>query len=140
MDAATRKMGVVRDDRHRRPTARSLPEVTHEVSSSQIVDARPANSRRRRASTLNDVVTQQFFAEGSRQEEAGVFTETAVVRIRSLDRVPRRRWPMMLAFFLLLAGAVAAAWWLGLRPPIEWQRSEIWQRLHLPNLPPPAHR
>ena len=84
--------------------------------------------------TLNDPATRSFFADGSRQEMDGVFRETSHVRLRSLDRLPRRWWPMMLAFLLLIAATAGGAWWLGFRPPAEWQRSRIWQELHLPTL------
>jgi hypothetical protein len=123
-------------------TARAIPVVTFEVevSESQVVQTTAAPAPRRKRATLSDFVTQTFFAEGNRQEAIGIYSETEHVRLRSLDRVPRRWWPMMLAFFLLVAGAAAGAWWLGFRPPAEWQRSKIWQELHLPKMPPPAPR
>lgn len=121
--------------------------IAREVSDSQILDVATAQPRRRavtpqrrRVPTLGDGVAQSFFAEGHRQEAIGEFQETEHVPIRSLDRVPRRWWPMMLAFCFCLGAAGAGAWRLGLRPPAEWQRSPLWQTLHLPQMPPSAGR
>jgi hypothetical protein len=111
--------------------------VSYEVSDSQVIQTAAAPPRRQRA-TLSDFITQSFFAEGSRQEEEGVYSETDHVRLRSLDRVPRRWWPTMLVLSLLVAGAAAGGWWLGFRPPAEWQRSKIWQQLQLPQMPAPV--
>jgi len=78
---------------------------------------------------------------GERQEASGFFIETEHVRVRSLDRVPRRWWArltMAAALLFLAAGCTAAAAWrLGVRPPAGWQRTPAWQALHLPALAPP---
>jgi len=52
--------------------------------------------------------------------------------------VPRRWWPTLLVFCVLVAGAAAGGWWLGFRPPAEWQSSKVLQQLHLPQMPPPS--
>jgi hypothetical protein len=130
---------------HDKPTVRAMEPITRVVSDSQILDVKTAPvrllvpARRRKAPTLSDFVSERFFADGERQEASGVYVETEHVRIRSLDRVPRRWWPMMLAFCLVTAASALGAWWLGLRPPAEWQRSATWQALHLPPMPRPAH-
>jgi hypothetical protein len=115
-----------------RPTVRALP-VPADVSESQLVDLapRPGPARRPHSPTLNDLVAQSFFEEGHRQEAEGVFNESANVRLSSLDRVPRRRWPMVLAFLLVMGGAASGAWWLGFRPPAAWQQSTIWKKVVL---------
>jgi hypothetical protein len=131
---------------HDKSTVRALGTISAEVSDSQILDIKtsparrlvPAPAQRRRPTTLSDFVTQTFFEDGNKQEQSGVYTETEHVPIRSLDRVPRRWWPMMLALFLVVAAAAAGAWWLGFRPPAEWQRSQAWRTMHLPPMPPPA--
>jgi hypothetical protein len=122
-----------------RPRARPIlpaSEVTQQVSESQILDVATARPRiipltRRKKPTLGDGVAQEFFVAGDRQEAAGVFNETEHVRVRSLDRVPRRWWPTMLVLLLLVAGGGAGAWWLGYRPPVEWYPSRVWQALRL---------
>jgi hypothetical protein len=111
-------------------------EQTHVVSDSQVIQVTPADGRPRSSTTLNRLVTR-FFTDGAQQEAEGRYIETPEVRLRSLDRVPRRRWPMLVASLLLIAAAGSGAWWVGLRPPEAWQTSEIWLRLHLPKLPPP---
>jgi hypothetical protein len=140
MDSDTRR-GLAALRPRDRPT-RSVWDVTQQVSESQILDVATARPRvipltRRKKSTVGDGVAREFFAAGDRQEAAGVFNETEHVRVRSLDRVPRRWWPAMLVLLLVLAGGGAGAWWLGYRPPAEWQRSRLWQALHLPPLSPP---
>jgi hypothetical protein len=142
--ATERKLAAV--GAHDKPTVRAMEPITSVVSDSQILDVKTAQARpvvvplrRRKAPTLSDLVTQAFFEDGHRQEASGVYHETEHVRVRSLDRVPRRWWPTMLAFLIVAAGAGAGAWWLGLRPPAEWQHAPAWQALHLPQLPPPAH-
>jgi hypothetical protein len=47
-------------------------------------------------------------------------------------RVPRYYGGHALLAMLLLGGGAAAAWSSGWRPPQQWQRSEVWQALHLP--------
>jgi hypothetical protein len=137
-----RKLAALRarDRQVNRPAA----EVTQQVAESQILDVVPARPRviplvHKKKPTL-DPVARDFFAAGERQEAAGFFTETEHVRVRSLDRVPRRWWArltMAAALLLLAAGCGAvAAWRLGVRPPAAWQRSRVWQALHLPALPP----
>jgi hypothetical protein len=128
-----------------KPTVHAMEPITSVVSDSQILNVataaprrRTEPARRRRPTTLSDFVAQSFFADGERQEASGVYAETEHVRIRSLDRVPRRWWPGVLAFCLVTAAAAAGGWWLGLRPPAEWQRSRAWQAMHLPQMPPPA--
>jgi hypothetical protein len=123
-----------------------MEPITKIISDSQILDVatavpvgRVVPALRRKGPTLSDFVSLSFFADGERQEASGVYAETEHVRIRSLDRVPRRWLPMMLAFCLVTAAAAAGAWWLGLRPPAEWQSSRAWQALHLPPMPAPAH-
>jgi hypothetical protein len=128
--SGTRRRIVPLDSVHDRAAARPVPAVTQVVSNSQIINTTALPPRP--PATLNDLATLNFFADGNRQEEEGVFTETDHVPLRSLDRVPRRWWPMMLVFLLLSAGAAAGAWRLGFRPPADWQRSRIWQELHLP--------
>jgi hypothetical protein len=116
-----------------------------EVSESQILDVAMAKPRpivapvRKQRPTLSDHVTQSFFAAGSEQEASGVYHETEHVPIRSLDRVPRRWWPMLIAFCLVVGAAAAGAWYVGLRPPAAWQGSRAWQAMHLPPMPAPAH-
>jgi hypothetical protein len=133
-----RRLAVLRPrDRPIRPVS----EVTQQVSENQILDVTTARPRvipltRRKKPTLGDGVAREFFDGGDRQEAAGVFSETEHVRVRSLDRVPRRWWPAMLVLLLVLAGGGAGAWWLGYRPPAEWQRSLLWQTLRLPPLTP----
>jgi len=119
-----------------------VSEVTQRVSESQILDVATARPRvipltRRKEPTLGDGVAREFFVAGDRQEAAGVFNETEHVRVRSLDRVPRLWSPAMLVLLLVLAGGGAGAWWLGYRPPAEWQRSRLWEALRLPPMPPP---
>jgi hypothetical protein len=121
---------------------RSVSDVTQQVSESQILDVATARPRvipltRLKNPMVGDGVVRDFFAAGDRQEAAGLFNETEHVRVRSLDRVPRRWWPAMLVLLLVLAGSGAGAWRLGYRPPAEWQRSHLWQALRLPPLPPP---
>src|SRR5262245_62039380 len=101
MDSATERKADARGP-HDKSTLRRLEPITdvvsqrhiiserHIVSQSQIVDT----PRRRQSPTLNDLVSQTFFADGQRQEANGIYSETEHVRIRSLDRVPRRWWPM----------------------------------------------
>src|SRR5580765_1380653 len=84
--------------------------------------------------TLRDLVTLKFFAEGEDQQETGVYNETEHVPLRSLDRVPRRWWSTFLVLFLIVAGAGTGAWFVGMRPPGEWQSSRAWQVLHLPQM------
>jgi len=90
-----------------------------------------------RPGTLNDLLTLKFFADGESQSEEGVYKETEHVPIPSLDSVPRRRWPAIILFCVFVGAAAGSAWWMGLRPPAEWQSSRAWQALHLPKLPPP---
>src|SRR5260221_6890717 len=121
---------------------RPVSEATQQVSESKILDVSPARPRvmpltRRKEPTLGDGVAREFFVAGDRQEAAGVFNETEHIRVRSLDRVPRSWWPAMLVLLLVLAGGGAGAWWLGYRPPAEWQNSRLWQALRLPPMPPP---
>jgi hypothetical protein len=126
---------------HDHTTARALPVVSNEVSESQVIQTIPATPPRLgQPTTLSDLATLKFFDEGSRQEAEGVYKETAHIPLSSLDRVPRRRWPMLLVLTLLVTGAAAGAWWLGFRPPARWQQSKVWQQLHLPQMPPPAPR
>src|SRR5882672_2795579 len=129
-----------------RPVIRPAAEVTQQVAESQILDVSTARPRviplvHKKKPTL-DPLARDFFAAGERQEASGVFIETEHVRVRSLDRVPRRWWArltMATALVLLAAGcAAAAAWRLGVRPPAEWQRTRAWQALHLPPLAPPS--
>jgi hypothetical protein len=129
-----------------RPVIRPTAEVTQQVAESQIVDVNTARPRviplvHKKKPTL-DPLARDFFAAGERQEMSGFFIETEHVRVRSLDRVPRRWWArltMAAALLLLAAGcAAAAAWRLGIRPPVEWQRTRGWQALHLPALAPPS--
>jgi hypothetical protein len=134
-----RRLAVLR---RRDRTIRSGLEVTQQVSESQILDVAAARPRvipltRRKEPTLGDGIAREFFVAGDRQEAAGVFHETEHVRVRSLDRVPRRWSPTLLVLLLVLAGGGAAAWSLGYRPPAEWQRSHLWQALRLPPMPPP---
>jgi hypothetical protein len=131
---------------HDRPTLRAAAKVAGEVSESQILEIVEAPSpqlgasaRRRHLPTLDDPVTQTFFAEGDRQEATGLFKETEHIRLRSLDRVPRRWWPMMVTLCLLMAATGAGMWWMGLRPPGRMQRARAWQLLHLSPMPPPPH-
>jgi hypothetical protein len=130
---------------HDKPTVRAMEPITRIVSDSQILDIKTAAPlllvpRRRRASaTLSDAVALDFFADGQRQEASGVYAETEHVKLRSLDRVPRRWLPTLIALCLVTAASAAGAWWLGFRPPAEWQSSRAWQALHLPPMPPPAH-
>jgi hypothetical protein len=129
-----RRLGVLR------PRVRPIlpaSEVTQQVSESQILDVATARPRiipltRRKKPTLGDGVAQEFFVAGDRQEAAGVFNETEHVRVRSLDRVPRRWWPTMLVLLLLVAGGGAGAWWLGYRPPADWHPSRVWRALRSP--------
>jgi len=89
--------------------------ITRNVSRSQILDVAP--DRRRPPAppaTLRDPFTAGFFAEGNRQELEGVFRETEHVRLRSLDRVPRRWWPLVLVWCMVLGAAAAGGWWLAL--------------------------
>jgi hypothetical protein len=96
--------------------------------------------RRRQSATLkNDHLALDFFEKGNAQEASGVYVESEHVRVSSLDRVPRRWWPMLLVFCVFTAAAAGGAWWLGIRPPADWQRSSTWQALHLPPMPAPAH-
>jgi hypothetical protein len=125
-----------------REVAGSVPEVTQTVSQSQFVASVPL---RPGALVLEeqdeDVVSEGFFAEGTRQEAAGHFVETNPVYVGSVDRLPRNRWPMLLLLLALLGAGGAAAWWLGWRPPTAWTESRIWQTLHLPTPaeePPPS--
>jgi hypothetical protein len=129
-----RRLAVLRP---RERPSRPVSEVTQQVSESQILDVATARPRvipltRRKKPTLGDEIAREFFVAGDRQEAAGVFHETEHVRVRSLDRVPRRWWPPVLALLLVLAGGGAGAWWLGYRPPVELQRSRLWQALRLP--------
>jgi hypothetical protein len=142
--ATERKLAAIRV--HTNPTVRAMAPIASEVSDSQILDIKTAApvrllvpKPRRKQPTLSDLVTQSFFEDGKRQEESGVYSETEHVRIRSLDRVPRRWWPAMLAFCVFVGAAAAGAWWLGLRPPAAWQSSPTWAKVHLPPMPPPAH-
>ena len=137
-----RKLAALRA--RERPSIRPASEVTQQVSASQILDVATARPRviplvHKKKPTL-DPLARDFFAAGERQEADGVFFETEHVRLRSLDRVPRRWWARltMAVALLLLATtcAAAAAWRLGVRPPAEWQRTRAWQALHLPPLPP----
>jgi hypothetical protein len=130
---------------HDRSTVRTLEPITDVVSEAHIIEVatvapqhRGTPARRRQSPRLNDLVSQTFFADGQRQEATGIYSETAHVRIRSLDRVPRRWWPMMLVFCLFTTAAGAGAWWLGFRPPAAWQHTRAWQALHLPPMPTPA--
>jgi hypothetical protein len=131
---------------HDKPTVRAMEPITSVVTESQILDVATAKPilrvvsapKRRKSPTLSDFLAQAFFADGERQEQSGVYAETEPVRIRSLDRVPRRWWPMVLALCLFAAAAGAGAWWLGFRPPARWQSSRAWQALHLPAMPAPA--
>jgi len=137
-DTRRRLAGLRPRDRPSRPVS----EVTQQVLESQILDVAAARPRvipltRRKEPTLGNGVAREFFVAGDRQEAAGVFTETEHIRVRSLDRVPRSWWPAMLVLLLVLAGGGAGAWWLGYRPPAEWQRSHLWQALQLPPMPPP---
>jgi len=126
-----RKLATL-DGVHDRETVRALGVIDDDVSYEEGLPPAAASGPRR--ATLSDLVTQTFFAEGNRQEEVGVFTESADVRIHSLDRVPHRRGPALVVFCVLLAAAAGGAWWMGLRPPVEWQRSPLWQTLHLPKI------
>jgi hypothetical protein len=145
MDTETRrKLAALRA--RDRPVIRPTAEITQQVGESQILDVNTAPPRviplvRKKQPTL-DPLARDFFAAGERQDASGFFIETEHVRVRSLDRVPRRWWArltMAVALLLLAAGcAAAAAWRLGVRPPPGWQRTRAWQVLHLPVLAPPA--
>jgi hypothetical protein len=132
---------------HDKSTVRAMEPITRVVADSQILEtatAAPplrlvAAAHRRQSATLNDHLALDFFEKGNQQEASGVYVESEHVRVSSLDRVPRRWWPMLLVFCLFTAGAAAGAWWLGFRPPADWQRTPTWQALHLPPMPPPAH-
>jgi hypothetical protein len=146
MDTETRRRLAALRARER-PAIRPAAEVTQQVADSQILDEATARPRviplvHKKKPAL-DPLARDFFAAGERQEASGVFIETERVRVRSLDRVPRRWWArltMAAALLLLAAGcAAAAAWRLGVRPPAEWQRTRAWQALHLPALAPPAN-
>jgi hypothetical protein len=135
-----RKLAALRP----RPVIRASSEVTQQVAESQILDAATASPQiiplvRRKKATL-DPVANDFFAAGERQEAAGVYRETEHVRVRSLDRVPRRWWATltMTAALLLMMGvcAAVAAWRLGFRPPAAWQRVPLLQTL-ISRLPRP---
>ena len=43
--SVTRKMAVVESERHRRPTARALPEITLEISDSQVIPSTAVTGR-----------------------------------------------------------------------------------------------
>jgi hypothetical protein len=131
---------------HNKPTVRAMEPITRVVAESQILDVAPAApslrlvaKARRQSATLNDHLALDFFEKGNQQEASGVYIESEHVRVSSLDRVPRRWWPMLLVFCLFTAAAAAGAWWVGLRPPAEWQSSPTWQALHLPPMPSPVH-
>jgi hypothetical protein len=140
--ATQRKLAAVGP--HDEPTRRAMLPI-RDVSDSQILDVATAKPRaivtpiRPKRPTLGDLITQSFFAAGAEQEASGVYHETEHVKIRSLDHVPRRWWPTMIALCLVLGAATAGAWYLGFRPPATWQTSRAWQALHLPSMPPPAH-
>jgi hypothetical protein len=142
MGIATQKLAMLGP--HDAPTRRAMLPIG-EGSESQSFDVATAKTRATltpiygQKATLSDLATQRFFADGAAQEASGVYKETDHVRVRSLDRVPRRWTPMMITLCLVVVAATAGAWSLGFRPPVEWQRSQTWQALHLPPMPAPAH-
>jgi hypothetical protein len=86
-------------------------------------------------------LTQQFFAEGDRQEstsyKGAILDDSDFSTSRgfdSFDKIPTRRTPLILAILLLLVAGGGLAWWVGVRPPQSWTESSLWQRLHLPSV------
>jgi serine/threonine protein kinase len=110
------------------------------VSESQVVAATPlANAAHVGARVMavqdEDEVSQAFFAEGDNHPSGGWQAEPEPY-VGSLDRVPRRWWPIALALLALLGVGTAVAWRAGWRPPSSWQQSRLWQTLHLPAIQP----
>jgi hypothetical protein len=76
---------------------------------------------------MGDEVSETFFAEGLRQETHGLYVDSPALHRGSLDRVPRNRWPQLLFMGTLLSLGAGIFWWMGWRPPAEWQLSSLWQ-------------
>jgi serine/threonine-protein kinase len=117
--------------------AGSKPVITQTVAQSQVVSVAPLVAGSAIEVEQDDVVSESFFAEGLRQEARGHYVEQIPQHYDGpLDRVPRRRGPMLMLVLLLLGAGAGAAWWAGWRPPAAWQQSAVWRTLRLPPIGP----
>ena len=102
-----------------------VPSATTRNTARSMVAEAPAQGSARAS------LTQQFFAEGERQE-ATRWKDSPLVNddeddardsrkvFDSFDRVPRRRAPFVTATALIIVGAAIAAWATGWRPRAVW--------------------
>jgi serine/threonine-protein kinase len=113
------------------------PEITQNVTSSQLMAATPLQLAKTLAAaprpgaqpqqTLDDDVSESFFAEGERQEqqalrqglEEGESIRWPSPRYQGSLHARRRRGPLLFALAVLVCAGVGVAWWSGWRPPAE---------------------
>jgi len=77
----------------------------------------------------DDEISESFFEEGLRQEQAGWYIETPEPYRGRLDRLPRSRSPALLLIGGLLSAVAVVIWWTGWRPAADGQLASLWHTL-----------